>query len=41
METKVTIPIISHGVAVGDELTIDYTSGSATDGTFLVASVTD
>ena len=28
-------------MAVGDELTIDYTSGSATDGTFLVASVTD
>ena len=39
--TTVTITITSHGVAVGDELTIDYTSGSATDGTFLVASVTD
>ena len=39
--TTVTITISSHGVAVGDELTIDYTSGSATDGTFLVASVTD
>ena len=39
--TTVTITIASHGVAVGDELTIDYTSGSATDGTFLVASVTD
>ena len=31
----------SYGVALGDKLTIDYTSGSATDGTFLVASVTD
>jgi len=42
--TTVTITITSHGVAVGDELTIDYTStasGSPTDGTFLVASVTD
>ena len=39
--TTVTITISSHGVAVGDELTIDYTSGSATDGTFLVVSVTD
>ena len=39
--TTVTITITSHGVAVGDELTIDYTSGSATDGTFLVASVAD
>ena len=39
--TTVTITITSHGVAVGDELTIDYTSGSAVDGTLLVASVTD
>ena len=39
--TTVTITITSHGVAVGDELTIDYTSGGAVDGTFLVASVTD
>ena len=39
--TTVTITISSHGVAVGDELTIDYTSGGAVDGTFLVASVTD
>ena len=39
--TTVTITISSHGVAVGDELTIDYTTGSAPDGTFLVASVTD
>jgi len=38
--TTVTISITSHGVAIGDVLTIDYTSGSATDGTFAVASVT-
>ena len=38
--TTVNISITSHGVAIGDILTIDYTSGSATDGTFAVASVT-
>ena len=38
--TTVTISITSHGVAIGDVLTIDYTTGSATDGTFAVASVT-
>ena len=38
--TTVTITITQHGVAIGDVLTIDYTSGSATDGTFSVASVT-
>ena len=41
--TTVTISITSHGVAIGDVLTIDYTStasGSPTDGTFAVASVT-
>ena len=38
--TTVTISIPSHGVAIGDVLTIDYTSGSATDGDFVVASVT-
>jgi len=38
--TTVTISITSHGVAIGDVLTIDYTSGSATDGDFTVASVT-
>ena len=38
--TTVTITITQHGVAIGDILTIDYTSGSATDGTFSVASVT-
>ena len=39
--TTSTITITNHGLAIGDEVTIDYTSGSATDGTFLVASVTD
>ena len=37
--TTVTITITSHGVAVGDKLTIDYTSGSAIDGTFVVKTV--
>jgi len=37
----VTISITSHGVAIGDVLTVDYTSGSATDGSFAVASVTN
>ena len=38
--TTVTITITDHGVAINDVLTIDYTSGSAVDGTFVVASVT-
>ena len=39
--TTVTISITNHGVALNDVLTIDYTSGSATDGSFTVATVTD
>jgi len=39
--TTVTISITQHGVGIGDVLTIDYTSGSATDGDFVVASVTN
>ena len=39
--TTVTITITDHCVAVNDVLTIDYTSGSAVDGSFVVASVTD
>ena len=39
--TTVTITISNHGVGIGDILTIDYTSGSATDGTFVVASSAD
>ena len=38
--TTVTITISNHGVALNDVLTIDYTSGSATDGSFAVASIT-
>ena len=39
--TTVTISISNHGVAIGDVLTIDYTTGSATDGDFVVASSAD
>ncbi len=39
--TTVTITISSHGFGIGDILTIDYTTGSATDGTFAVASEVD
>jgi len=39
--TTVTITISNHGVAINDVLTIDYTSGSAVDGSFVVASVVD
>ena len=39
--TTVTITIASHGFGIGDILTVDYTSGSATDGTFVVASEVD
>jgi len=39
--TTVTITISNHGFIVGNELIINYTSGSAIDGTFVVASVTN
>lgn len=39
--TTVTITRNNHGFVVGNELIIDYTTGSAVDGTFLVASVTN
>jgi len=39
--TTVTITISSHGFGIGDILTIDYTTGSATDGVFAVASEVD
>ena len=39
--TTVTITIANHGIAVGETVTIDYTSGSATDGTFIVGSAAD
>ena len=42
--TTSTITINNHGVAIGDVLTIDYTStasGSPTDGSFVVGSITN
>ena len=39
--TTTTITITNHGLAIGDEVTIDYTSGSAVDGTFVVVTATD
>ncbi len=38
--TTITITITSHGVAVGDKLTIDFNSG-ATDGSYAVVSSVD
>ena len=39
--TTVTITISNHGLAIGDVVTIDYTSGSAVDGSFVVATTAD
>ena len=39
--TTVTITITNHGLAIGDVVTIDYTSGSATDGDFEIATTAD
>ena len=39
--TTSTITISNHGLAIGDVVTIDYTSGSATDGTFAIATAVD
>jgi len=39
--TTVTITIANHGLAIGDVVTIDYTSGSATDGDFAIATTAD
>ena len=36
-----TITITNHGLAIGDVVTIDYTSGSATDGDFVIATTAD
>ena len=38
--TTITITIANHGVAIGDVLTIDFTSG-ATDGSYTVATAVD
>ena len=42
--TTVTITITNHGFAIGDVVTIDYTStasGSPTDGSFAIATASD
>ena len=39
--TIVTITITNHGLAIGDVVTIDYTTGSATDGDFAIATAAD
>ena len=39
--TTVTITVTNHGIAIGETVTLDFTSGSATDGTFIVASSAD
>ena len=39
--TTVTITISNHGLALGDVVSIDYTSGSAVDGSFVVATTAD
>ena len=36
--TTVTVTISNHGLAIGDVVTIDYTSGSAVDGSFVIAT---
>ena len=36
--TTNTITITNHGLAIGDVVTIDYTSGSATDGVFAIVT---
>ncbi len=37
----VTITITNHGLAIGDVVTIDYTTGPATDGDFAIATAVD
>ena len=39
--TTVTITVTNHGIAIGETVTLDFTSGSATDGSFIVASSAD
>ena len=38
VNTTVTITIANHGLAINDVVTIDYTSGSATDGVFVIVT---
>ena len=39
--TTITITITNHRLFVGDSISIDFTSGSSTDGTYIVSSVTN
>ena len=39
--STVTLTITNHGLAIGDVVTIDYTSGSATDGDFAIVTTAD
>ena len=39
--TTVTMTVTNHGIAIGETVTLDFTTGSATDGTFIVASAAD
>ena len=39
--TTITVTITNHGRAIGKTVTLDFTSGSATDGTFIVATAVD
>ena len=39
--TTVTMTVTNHGIAVGETVTLDFTTGSAVDGTFIVASAVD
>ena len=39
--TTITVTITKHGIAIGKTVTLDFTSGSATDGTFIVATAVD
>mgnify|MGYP003132815337 FL=1 len=39
--TTVTNTITNHGIAIGETVTLDFTTGSATDGTFVVVTAVD
>ena len=39
--STITMTVANHGIAVGETVTLDFTTGSATDGTFVVASAAD
>tara|TARA_R100000406_G_scaffold92724_1_gene82047 strand:+ start:724 stop:1290 length:567 start_codon:yes stop_codon:yes gene_type:complete len=39
--STVTITITNHGLAIGDVVTIDYTTGLSTDGTFAIVTAAD